>query len=69
MPLGILEGPWATDEVIRDIIRNSNRVNTNVIFDSNPKRLVERLILMVKENKERKEMGDIDLVTELKAKV
>ena len=33
------------------------------------KRLVERLILMVKENKERKEMGDIDLVTELKAKV
>lgn len=69
MPLGILEGPWATDEVIRDIIRNSNRVNTNVIFDSNPKRLVERLILMVKENKERKEMGDIDMVTELKAKV
>ncbi len=69
MPLGILEGPWATDEVIRDIIRNSNRVNTNVIFDSNPKRLIERLIEMVKENKERKAMGDIDMIEELKAKV
>lgn len=69
MPLGILEGPWQTDEVIRDIIRNSNRVNTNVIFDSNPKRLVERLIAMVNENKERKAMGDIDMVEELKAKV
>ncbi len=69
MPLGILEGPWQTDEVIRDIIRNSNRVNTSVIFDSNPKRIVERLIKMVGEQKERKAMGDIDMVQELKAKV
>ena len=43
MPLGILEGPWATDEVIRDIIRNSNRVNTNVIFDSNPKKVSRKI--------------------------
>jgi len=69
MPLGILEGPWETDEVIRDIIRNSNRTNPNVIFDSNPKRLVERLIEMVKEHRERKELGDVDMVEELKAKV
>jgi len=69
MPVGILEGPWATNEVIRDIIRNSNRTNPNVIFDSNPKRIVERLIEMVKENKERIEMGDINMVEELKAKV
>lgn len=69
MPLGILEGPWATDEVIRDIIRNGNRVNNNIIFDSSPKRLVERLIKIVEEQKERKEMGDIDMVEELKAKV
>ena len=24
IPVGILEGPWATDKVIRDILRNSN---------------------------------------------
>lgn len=55
--------------MIRDIIRNGNRVNNNIIFDSSPKRLVERLIKIVEEQKERKEMGDIDMVEELKAKV
>lgn len=69
MPLGILEGPWTTDEVIRDIIRNSNRTNPKVIFDSDPKRLLERLIEMVKEDMSRKEMGDNDMVEEIKAKV
>lgn len=69
IPLGILEGPWQTDEVIRDIIRNSNRTNNNVIFDSDIKRLVARLIEMVGDKREKqKELGDLD-VTELKAKV
>lgn len=69
MPIGILEGPWATDKVIRDILRNSNRTNPNVIFESDPKRMIERLKEMVKANTNRKEMGDVDMVEELKAKV
>ena len=69
MPVGILEGPWATDADIRDVIRNSNRTNPNVIFDSNPQRMIERLITLVKEGKERMEMGDANMVEELKAKV
>ncbi|MEN9552042.1 MAG: hypothetical protein RI935_419 [Candidatus Parcubacteria bacterium] len=48
MPLGILEGEWATDEVIRNIIKNSNRENPNVIFSKDPKTLVTKLIEMVK---------------------
>jgi uncharacterized protein (TIGR00725 family) len=48
MPLGILEGEWATDEVIRNIIKNSNRDNPNVVFDKDPKTLVSKLIEMVK---------------------
>ncbi len=48
MPLGILEGEWATDEVIRNIIKNSNRDNPNVIFEKDPKVLVAKLIEMVK---------------------
>ncbi len=48
MPLGILEGEWATDEVIRNIIKNSNRENPNVIFEKDPKVLVTKLIEMVK---------------------
>ncbi len=69
IPVGILEGPWATDKVIRDIIRNSNRTNPNVIFESNPKKMIERLIEMVEANIDRKEMGDVSMVEELKAKV
>lgn len=48
MPLGILEGEWATDEVIRNIIKNSNRDNPNVVFEKDPKVLVAKLIEMVK---------------------
>ncbi len=48
MPLGILEGEWATDEVIRNIIKNSNRENPYVIFEKDPKVLVEKLIEMVR---------------------
>lgn len=69
IPIGILEGPWATDKVIRDILRNSNRTNPNVIFEADPKKMIEKLIEMVKTNKDRKEMGDISMVEELKAKV
>jgi hypothetical protein len=49
MPLGVVEGEWATDEVIRDIMKNSNRTNPNVIFEKDPKKLVEKLIDMVKK--------------------
>lgn len=49
MPMGILSGDWPTDEVIHNIIDNSNRSNPNVIFESDPKVLVEKLIAMVKQ--------------------
>lgn len=52
MPLGVLEGEWATDEVIRNIIDNSNRQNPNVIFEKDPKVLIEKLIAMVRKHEE-----------------
>jgi uncharacterized protein (TIGR00725 family) len=69
IPIGILEGSWATDKVIRDILRNSNRTNPNVIFESDPKKMIERLKEMVKTNINREEMVDVSMVEELKAKV
>ena len=38
LPMGILVGSWATDEVIKNIIDNSNRTNPNVIFEADPKK-------------------------------
>ena len=50
-PIGVLEGDWETDEVLKHIIDASNRKNDKVIFDSDPKRLVERVIEKVLQEK------------------
>ena len=50
-PIGILEGPWATDDVIRMIIEKGNRPNPYIVFDKDPKALVEKVIKMVTETK------------------
>ena len=50
-PIGILEGDWETDELIKEIIRKSHRGPGKIIYDSNPKRLVEKLLKLVKKEK------------------
>lgn len=52
-PIGILEGPWATDEVIKYIMEESNRPSDNIVMDSDPKTLVAKLIAMSKEIKRK----------------
>ncbi|MDP3726556.1 MAG: hypothetical protein Q8R36_05170 [bacterium] len=54
-PIGVLEGDWETDEVIKFMLEKAHRPNDNVIFDSDPKALVERIIEIVK--KEKQEYG------------
>lgn len=49
MPLGVLVGPWTTDEVIKNIIENSNRKNPYVVFEEDPKKMVQKLVQMVRE--------------------
>ena len=55
-PIGILEGDWETDEVIRNIIEKGRRKNDQIVFDSDPKRLVEKVISLVKKDKEKSMM-------------
>ena len=50
-PIGILQGSWGTDELIDKIIKESHRGPGKVIFDPDPKRLVERLIEIIKKDK------------------
>jgi uncharacterized protein (TIGR00725 family) len=52
MPLGILVGDWETDEVIHNIIDNSNRTNPNVIFEKDPKVMITKLIEMVRKKED-----------------
>lgn len=53
-PTGILQGSWDTDELIQLVIDAAHRPNPNIIFDSDAKALIERLIEMVQK---RKTMG------------
>jgi uncharacterized protein (TIGR00725 family) len=55
MPMGVLVGEWPTDEVIQNIIKNSNRQNENVIFEKDPRVMIEKLIAMVKKREESNE--------------
>ncbi len=52
-PIGILQGSWETDEILKNIITDAHRPNEKIIFDSDPKRLVQRLIEMVMHDKEK----------------
>lgn len=50
-PIGILQGEWETDDTIKQIIARSNRQRDKVVFDPDPKQLVEKVIKLVKEDK------------------
>jgi len=51
-PIGILEGSWQTDEILRAVIESAHRPNNKIIYDSDPKAMVERLIEMVLKDKQ-----------------
>src|SRR5262249_34953166 len=50
-PIGILEGPWTMADQIRDIVEKGNRPGDRIIYDSDPKKLVERLVAMVEADR------------------
>lgn len=55
-PIGILEGSWETDEILRHVIKSAHRPNPNIVFDSDPKAIVERLIEMVVKQKQEHQL-------------
>ncbi|MBP6856286.1 MAG: hypothetical protein KBC42_01915 [Candidatus Pacebacteria bacterium] len=50
-PIGVLEGSWDMDETIKDILSKGHRPNDKIVFDSDPKRLVEKVIALVLKDK------------------
>ena len=49
--LGVLEGEWLTDEIIKEIMIKGHRQSERVLFDSDPERLVSRLVKILAEEK------------------
>lgn len=52
-PIGVLEGSWQTDDLLKQVIESAHRPNAKIIFDSDPKAMVERLIEIVNKEKEQ----------------
>jgi uncharacterized protein (TIGR00725 family) len=52
-PIGILEGPWQTDELIKKMVKESHRGPGKIVYDSDPKKLVEKVIELIKKDKEK----------------
>lgn len=50
-PIGVLEGSGGSTEVIKDIISKSSRGFGNIIYDSDPKKLVSKIIELIKKEK------------------
>ena len=50
-PMGVLEGPWGTDELFKEIVAQAHRGPGKLIYDSDPKRLVEKVIELARREK------------------
>ena len=54
-PIGILEGDWETDEVLKTIIEKSHRAEERkgkIVFSKDPKELLDKLIEVIEKFKE-----------------
>ncbi len=50
-PIGVLEGTGGSTETIKDIIESSKRGPGNIVYDTDPKRLVEKVMELIKKDK------------------
>jgi uncharacterized protein (TIGR00725 family) len=52
-PIGVLQGPWTMAEQIKDMVAKSNRSGDRIIYDEDPKRLVQKVIKMLEDDRAR----------------
>jgi uncharacterized protein (TIGR00725 family) len=50
-PIGILEGEWTAALPVRKILEQRNRTYEMIVFDTDPKALVEKLMALVEKKK------------------
>ena len=50
-PIGILEGDWETDDIVKLIVEKSYRGPGKIVYDSDPKALVEKVIELIRKEK------------------
>jgi len=53
-PIGVLIGSGGTADRIQEIVSQAHRGPGKIVYESNPKRLIEKLLVLVKKEKEIK---------------
>jgi len=48
-PVGVLQGDWATDEVIEHIVKEGHRPNDKLVYDSDPKIIVKKVLELARK--------------------
>ena len=54
-PIGVLEGDWETDEILKTLIEKSHRaqeMKEKIVYASDPKELLDKLVEIIKKEKE-----------------
>lgn len=51
-PIGVLEGTGGTADMLRDLVSKMHRGPGKIVYDTDPKRLVEKLIKLIQKEKE-----------------
>ncbi|MFH1461164.1 MAG: hypothetical protein ABIF84_01970 [Patescibacteria group bacterium] len=51
-PIGVLTGSGGTADMVKEIVENSHRGPGKIIYDSDPKKLVEKLVKLINKEKE-----------------
>lgn len=53
-PIGVLEGEWETDEIIKAMIEKSHRgqeMASKIVYSKEPKELIEKVMVLIKKEK------------------
>lgn len=50
-PIGIFEGPWEMGGELQDIVKKGHRPNAKIVVGTDPKKLLEGIITLIKKDK------------------
>ena len=50
-PMGVLIGPWDTDELFQEMVQKSHRGPGKIVYDARPKVLVQEVIELIRKEK------------------
>lgn len=50
-PIGIFEGPWEMGKELEEIIEKSHRPNAKIVVEDDPKKLLDKLLVLVQKDK------------------